>query len=66
MQACEIRLIKQMLDEICINFNIVIWDTLAKCWEYVYYYFFIIQGFQNIPKNIHEKQKAQFECSNII
>jgi len=45
---------------------IAIWDRLAKCWEYVDYISFVIQGFQNIPKNIHEEQKAQFECSNII
>jgi hypothetical protein len=45
---------------------IAIWDRLAKFWEYVDYIPFVRQGFQNIPKNIHEEQKAQFECSNII
>jgi hypothetical protein len=45
---------------------IVIWDILVKCWKYVDYISFVKQGFQNIPKNIHKEQKAQFECSNII
>jgi hypothetical protein len=34
------------------------WDRLVKCWEYVDYIHFVIQGIQNIPKNIHEEQKA--------
>jgi hypothetical protein len=54
------------MDEHLFIIVIAIWDRLVKCWEYVDYIPFGIQGFQNIPKNIHEEQKAQFECSNII
>jgi hypothetical protein len=54
------------MDEHLFIIVIAIWDRLAKCWEYVDYIPFVRKGFQNIAKNIHEKQKAQFECSNII
>ncbi len=54
------------MDEHLFIIVITIWDGLVQFWEYVHYIPFVRQGFQNIPKNTYEKQKAQFECSNVI
>jgi len=45
------------MDEHLFIIVIAIWDRLVKCWEYVDYIPFVMQGFQNIPKKYMKNKR---------